>query len=125
MRAVNLRAVATADFRSSEFTNFEAWKKKHGGLAKKLGETDAVLFLSQSGGQIVFVHGFTTFETRNRRAGTGEVLRSERLRLRDGTWSPYLIADYAACVGLKLNGLKRFVDYVRRLGHHAPTADAA
>lgn len=101
---MRLAYIAEVDFRSSELHNFTRIKD-----APKLGPNDVVLLISLSRTQLCFVHGFTDLDE-NRR-----VLRSERLRLTSGTWNPLMLVDYAERVGLKLEGLKRFNEYYKKL----------
>ena len=123
MRSVNLRAVQTVSFRQSEATNFLEFEKKHRALARQLKTGDAVLFISQTGDQLVFVYGFSTAHDEGR---IGRVLRSERLRLTAGAWSPLMLQDYAKRVGLQLRGHKTFEDWFwTRKGESATRRKAA
>jgi hypothetical protein len=116
---INLRAVYTVSFRKSEMTNYKEFAKKNPKLAAKLGGNDAVLLISQSGDQLCFVHGFKTSRDGS---SIARVLRSERLRLEAGTWSPFMLANYAASVGIKLVGHKRFEEHFAIYGETRRTA---
>ena len=100
-RTIRLRLVKfDVSFRYSEMTNFDMLKPK-----PKLKPGDAVLLVSQSRTQMVFIYGYTEFG-RNGHAST--CLASERLRLTSGSWNPLMLANYASQVGLHLDGLDRF-----------------
>lgn len=112
-RVMRLRLVVVADFRMSEWTNYEAVVKERPEFAT-LRHGDVVLLRSGNGKQLVFVHGFTaageTPQGLKRRA-----LYSERLRLDNGHWSELMIADYAREVGIKLEGLKTLREHFAEL----------
>jgi len=114
LRLMRLRAVLTADFRKNEMTNYVEACERFPQL-KELGPHDVVAFHSQSGGQVVFVHGFLEVEPANGR--TRRVLRSERVRLTDAhaSWSELMIADYAERVGIRLEGIKKFAEHMIEL----------
>lgn len=111
-----MKRIETVSFARSEATNLAKTltEKEH----EALGKDDVVLFVSKGGGQLVFVWGWENFEMDGR--PEREVLRSERLRLKRGTWNPLLLANYAEEVGIKLDGLKRFEEhYARARGERA------
>ena len=93
------------DFRQSELTNYEAFRKskRFSGDPKK-GE--AYLFVSTSGNQLVWVLKYeadvTVFRTQRRR------IESLRFRISGGHWNPMMLANYADEVGIELVGIKRF-----------------
>lgn len=98
---MRLAKIIQADFRKSELTNLLAQHSK-----PMNGEL--MLFVNHGGNQLLFVHSLLTIDGR-------EVVRSERLRLRRGTWNPLMLVNYAAEVGLHIDGLKRFESYYKKL----------
>ena len=102
---VRLTAVVECSFQRSEATNLAIFQKASyypGDL--KRGE--AFLLVSRMGNQVVFV-------LRNpAEVEVGKVIRkvldTRRLRLSGGTWSPYMLQNYAHEAGLHLVGIKRF-----------------
>lgn len=111
---MRLRLVQTVHFGKSELTNFLAVLAKHPEFtndksAAKLKADDVVLLVSMTGNQLVFLHGFDTFEEKR-------VLRSTRLRISGGaSWNPLMLVNYAKEVGLNITGIKAFEDHVRAL----------
>ncbi len=62
----------------------------------------------------MFVHGFKQIEGKQlgiRRT----VIFSQKLRMLDGSWNPYMLGNYATQVGLELVGIKFFQDHFRKL----------
>lgn len=109
---MRLRLVRQVSFGKSEDTNYEAIKAGLRGI--KLDRYDVVLLVSQTESQVMFVYQPTEIELRPGRKS--EVLRSVRLRLRGkGAWNPYMIANYAEEVGIKLEGIKTFQEHYDKL----------
>ena len=111
---MRLRFVKTVHFGKSELTNFVEVLAKHPEFGKsdssaRLRGDDVVLLVSQTGNQLVFLHGFDVFQDK-------KVLRSTRLRISGGTrWNPLMLVDYAKEVGIALTGLRAYEDHVRAL----------
>lgn len=66
---------------------------------------EAFLFIAKGNDQVLFVfadHEVMFGDTPRR------VTDSRKLRLGAGTWSPYMLQNYANAVGLNLQGIKRF-----------------
>ena len=97
---MQLRYIVEVSFASSELTNFQAWAKAHKVEAKQLTAEHVLCFISRTGNQLVFVNGYS--------GDALNVIASARYRLTKGTWNPMMLANYAAAVGLKLDGLDRF-----------------
>src|ERR1700690_4091723 len=102
---MRLRFVEEVSFGKSEQTNFLEFSAKNESLAKNLSSEDAILFVSKTGNQLVFIHGFTVLDSKTK------VLSSRRLRLSGGKWNPLRLANYATEVGVTLDGIKRFEQY--------------
>lgn len=109
---MRLRYIAQVSFQSSEATNFQTFSRKNPELVKRLSETDVIAFVSLSGDQLVFIHGFTEIDGEK---GALKVLSSRRLRMTGGTWNPLRLANYAEEAGLQLDGLKKFEKYYAEL----------
>ncbi|KKN68029.1 hypothetical protein LCGC14_0455850 [marine sediment metagenome] len=107
LQDVRLRGVATDDFRRSEKTMFDRWRKKNRSI--KFGPNDAVMFVSGTGNQIVFVFRPVTIDNSEHKGSDEyEVTPSRRLRLDGGTWHPWMIQKYAEQLGLHADGIKPF-----------------
>ena len=105
LRSVNLRQIATVDFRKNERTCWLEFVKKNPRFTLNSG--DALLLLSKSFNQLCFVYGTT--ELRGTVSGLdSEVLTSLKLRISGGTWNPLRLSEYANSVGLELIGIKSF-----------------
>lgn len=91
-----------ADFRQNELTLWRHYKKKCA-FEPKAG--DAVLLVSRSGNQLLFVLNYSEGVAQK---STRERIESLRFRLSGGYWNPLMIANYAAEVGIELEGIKRF-----------------
>ena len=97
--------VQNVDFRQSELTNYEAFRRtKRFQGDPKLGE--AYLLISTTGNQLVWILKYeadvTVFQTERRR------IESLRFRISGGYWNPLMLANYAEEVGIDLVGIKRF-----------------
>jgi hypothetical protein len=111
-RLMRLKYIAQADFRKNEWTNFlehhviKRGKKIEKRMALKPGEVACLV--ASSGKQIVFVYNPDRVSD-----VTGEdersVIHSERLRLTaGGRWNPLMLGNYAAQVGIRLEGIRLF-----------------
>jgi hypothetical protein len=105
------RVIGPVDFRKSEHTNYLEWAKERDNrdLAAQLGQHDVIALISTGRTQIVFVHGFD--QLKNEDGAVRHVLHSQRLRITDGRWDPYMIANYARSVGITLTGLRYFEEH--------------
>lgn len=118
---MRLRMVATMSFARSEATNFDSIRAQLKG--KRLDPNDVVAFVSLTGNQILFV--YHPGEIQVRPGIRHEVLRSVRLRLRGRhAWHPLMLANYAAEVGIRLDGLKRFEEHYAQLARETAQAVA-
>lgn len=114
---MRLRFVQTCHFGKSELTNFMAVLAKHPEFGNpdskfKLKRDDVVLLVAMSGNQLVFLHGFDTFEID---AVEKKVLRSTRFRLPGGaSWNPLMLANYAKSVGIPLAGLAEYEEHIKK-----------
>jgi hypothetical protein len=112
MTEVKLKFVeAAADFRKSEHTNFLAVQK---GRDINLGAGEAVLLVSRTGKQLVFVYSARILNRDGKVTTT--ILPSLRYRIvGPGTWNPLMLQNYAEEVGLHLKGVKRYEDIYRMI----------
>ena len=118
---MRLRMVATMPFSRSEATNFDSIRTQLKGL--KLDRNDVVAFVSMTGNQVLFV--YNPGEILIRPGLRHEVLRSVRLRLRGRQeWNPLMLVNYAAEVGIQLEGLKKFEDHYAKLARETAHAVA-
>jgi len=102
---LRLKAVIQCDFGRSEANNLKLYRlQPH--YPGDLASGEAFLFFSKTGNQVIFVFRDPTIEFEGDE--TRHVTDSRRLRLDGGTWSPYMLQNYANLVGLHLVGIKRF-----------------
>lgn len=101
---LRLKGVVTCDFSRSEVSNLNIYRRE-GHFPGELQVGEAFLFVARSGNQVLFMFADqqVDFEGVSR-----QVTDSRRLRLGKGTWSPYMLQNYANSVGLELVGIKRF-----------------
>ena len=106
LKQLRLKAVIQCSFCRSEATNLDLFRQEahYPGDLKK-GE--AFLFLAKSGNQVVFIFRDPVLEFEGEKKAR-RVIDSRRLRLDGGSWSPYMLQNYANHVGLNLIGIKRF-----------------
>ena len=103
--SLRLKGVVRCSFQRSEITNLY-WYQGDPSYPGDLEPGEAFLFLSKMGNQVIFMfHEPVSYEQGGR---IRRVTDSRRLRLDSGTWSPYMLQDYAEAVGLHLVGIKRF-----------------
>jgi hypothetical protein len=103
---LHLKAVIRCSFQRSEVTNLDLFRQE-GHFPGELLNGEAFLLLAKGGNQLIFIFRSPV----NYESPTGaswEVIDSRKLRLTGGTWSPYMLQDYANEVGLNLVGIKRF-----------------
>jgi hypothetical protein len=107
MQRYNLKAIKfDVDFRSSEQSNYEYYrKKKH--FPGPPGKHEVYLLVSKSGNQLIWILNVGEV---GKNGSQREVFDSRRWRLRRGSWSPHMLENYANAVGLSLVGFKRFED---------------
>jgi len=107
---INLRGVVEVSFTRSEATNLARYKLL-GQYPGDLEAGEAFLFIAKGGNQIIFIlRSPVTFKGTDKKGQekVQTILDSRRLRLDGGTWSPYMLQNYAEAVGLKLVGIKTF-----------------
>lgn len=113
---VRLRYIHIVSFRKSVLNNWDDFEAANRALVNELAPRDAVLFLSKRADHLVFVYGYTAVAEASdkpngaKKSNARKVLASKHLRLQNGRWTPQLLVDYAAMVGLELEGLKRFAE---------------
>jgi hypothetical protein len=103
------------DFRRSEWTNLQLMLKES---KLTLGKSEVVAMVSGNGKQIVFCYAHDRFSHADFRGQPQDVgvVQSIRYRLTgSGSWSPTMLSEYAAAVGLELIGLKRFESYYKAI----------
>jgi hypothetical protein len=112
-RLMRLKYIAQVDFRKSEATNFlehhvvKRGKKIAKRPALKAGEVACLI--ASSGNQVVFVYNPDRVQDVNADVDERPVLHSERLRLTSGgRWNPLMLGNYAAQVGIQLEGIRLF-----------------
>lgn len=104
---MKLRFVYRGDFRKSEVTLYEEAVSERPQMRLRNG--DCVALVSSTGKQIKFVYGYTEL-------GETSILSSETHRITGGgAWNPLMLSDYAAAVGLELEGLPNFERHYRRM----------
>lgn len=114
---MRLRFVHTCNFQRSELTNWLSVLVKHPEFGNaeskhKLRPDDVVLLVAMSGNQLVFLHGFDTFEHEKLER---KVLRSTRFRMSGGAhWNPLMLANYAKSVGIMLTGLAEYEEHIKK-----------
>lgn len=113
MKDLRLRLIAHVSFRKSPETNWTELKK-----AKKipsLRKGEGILLISKGGNLMQFVTPVVEFDTLNTadREVHVEIQASERFKIRGGTWSPLMLANYAEMVGYRIQGIKRFEWYFK------------
>jgi hypothetical protein len=115
---MRLRRILSADFRKSEHTLYMEFAKEEKALAEQLGAHDVIAFVSHGKSIIVFVHGFDRLK--DDVGMTKTILHSEKYRLTDGVWDPYMIANYAHAVGIQLTNLRLFEEHFGYLVNGKP-----
>ena len=113
---MRIRCVVEGDFRWSEYGVWLKYvnEKKNGkyanrALLRTLGVNDVIAFVSKTGNQVLFIHGFQDLE--NAKGEIRMMLPSKRHRIIDGTWDYRMLVDYAEKEGIKIVGLPAFRDY--------------
>lgn len=127
-RQLKLKFIYRADFRKSEETLLnEAMKEvKH----LDLGPHDCILLMSGNGKIMRFVFGFLEHEAVNKLGKPmnqiTKVLPSRTYRICDhGTWNPYMLANYAAEIGIELAHLKKLEAHLKAEAAEEAVAAAA
>ena len=115
---VRLRCVLESDFRYGETHHWATFSGRYPNLLSRIEswcDFDAVCFVSKTGNQILFMYKLTTVPS-----DTGVekvVIRSTRFRLLGkSSWSPEMLAVYAASVGIEIINITRFERYWRHRG---------
>ena len=101
---LRLKGVILCSFQRSEVTNLKLFRKLPY-YPGDLEANEAFLFVSKMGDQVMFLFRDPLVDLGGRRR---RVIVSQRLRLEGGSWSPYMLQDYAHKLGLHLIGIKRF-----------------
>lgn len=92
------------DFRKSELTNYDAFRKSKS-FPGDLGKNEAYLFVSKGQNQLVWILNLIEIETERK---DRRMIDSRRWRLEGGTWNPLLLQNYANEAGIELIGIRRF-----------------
>ena len=113
MRDLRLKLIAHVDFRKAPETNWNELKKDKKIPPLKKGE--GILLISKTGNLMQFVTPTVEFDTVNTadREVRVTIQASERFKIRGGTWSPLMLANYAEQVGYRIVGIKRFEWYFK------------
>lgn len=102
---IKLKAIQfDVDFRYSEFTIYQEFKKNKS-FPGELGASEAFLFVSRSGNQLLWVLNVTKIDAKSSQQ---TLIDTRRWRLSGSTWHPFMLQNYAAEVGLELIGIRRF-----------------
>ncbi len=109
--SITLAEINEAHFGRSEATMFDSLPKK---TRDGIQENTAVCFISRTGNQLCFVWR-NKVVYRPDGSTVVPALMSAKLRLRTGTWSPDMLANYASEVGLNLVGIKRFEQHYKEI----------
>lgn len=115
---MRLKYIAQADFRKSEHTNFlEHHVQKRGKKLEKrsaLKPGEVACLVASSGKQVVFV--YNPDHVLDDAQDEHFVLHSERLRLTGGgRWDPLMLGNYAAQVGIQLEGIRLFEQHFEEM----------
>ena len=113
MKELRLKLIAHVDFRKSPETNWDELKKARKIPPLKKGE--GILLISKTGNLMQFVTPvieFDTVNTANREVSVA-IQSSQRFKIRGGTWSPLMLANYAEEAGYTIVGIKRFEWYFK------------
>jgi len=104
MTKLRLKGVVQCSFARSEATNMRLYRQT-GHFPGELERGEAYLFVAKGQNQVLFLFADVQvdFDGVSR-----QVIDSRKLRLAKGTWSPYMLQNYANSVGLELVGIKRF-----------------
>lgn len=114
MRTLRLQAVATVSFHKTVRTNYLEWRSKNREFAASLKRGDCIMMRSVGGRSIAFVYGFIGVD--DDKGITHAAFVHERVDLDDGErFDEYMIANYAARVGIKLEGIRRLEEHFKWL----------
>jgi len=105
LKQLRLKGVIQCSFQRSEATNLALFRQE-GHYPGDLDTGEAFLFIAKGGNQVIFI--FCEPLTFQDGSKTRRITDSRRLRLDGGSWSPYMLQNYAEAVGLHLVGIKRF-----------------
>lgn len=119
MIKLKLKRVSLGDFRRSEATLYEALPVAE----RKLRGEEAILFVSGVGNQMAFV--WAPVKAIGQTGRETVIIRSAKLRLTSGTWSPLMLENYANALGLELDGFKRLEKQFAHLRDDPDEAEAA
>ena len=103
MMNLRLKAIKfNTDFRKNEWTNFKEFKKSKR-FPGELKANEAILFVSKSGNQLIWILNVADAESGR------QIVDSRRWRITGSqSWNPMMLQNYAEKVGIHLVGLKRF-----------------
>lgn len=108
---LNLRYVVPSrvDFRRSDLSHYQDFKKLEPKLAKAFKKGDAVMFVSSAANQILFVFGAE--EVTGKSGQEVLALASLRLRITGSSWDPRMIVNYAEAHNILIANRKRYEDF--------------
>jgi hypothetical protein len=109
---VKLKAIKfDTDFRKSELTNYDIFKRSRS-FPGELESNEVFLFISKGGNQLVWILNVDRVDVGHAdRKGYVDrrLIDTRRWRIEgSSSWNPEMLADYAAEVDLDLVGFKRF-----------------
>lgn len=105
MRIMLRRIWRGADFRQTEFTNYDRFRKSKQ-FPGPLRKGEAFLFISKTGNQLLWILNVGNLN-RGKNLGETRYSDSRKFRIEDGVWHPWMLQDFANEVGLvvfKANG---------------------
>ncbi|MCK5617304.1 hypothetical protein KAR91_86370 [Candidatus Pacearchaeota archaeon] len=102
MDRIKLKAIKYVDFRKSEWTNYQEFKKSKK-FPGELTHNEAFLFISNTGNQLIWMLNVANGPLGHR------IVDSRRWRFTGtSSWNPLMLANYAEEVGIELIGIKKF-----------------
>lgn len=107
---IRLREVVFAHFGRSEATLYSQLPPASKAKLKLPG--DAICFISRSFNQVCFV--FKVGGAPSDARSDARVVRSARVRLTHGQWSPLMFQEYASEVGLTIQGFPSFKQHFEK-----------
>lgn len=115
---MRIRYIYRGSFNKSEVTLFNE-AMTEAGEHLSLGHDDCILLVSQTQKMLCFVWRPQETSRKMANGSNGKistVVSSQRYRIQDGgTWNPLMLANYAAQIGVEVEGIRKFESYYRSL----------
>lgn len=107
---LNLRLVATVDFRRGVPFHYDELRKRK--LLADISADEVILLISQTGLQVAFVFHEEQISSRN--GDPVSAIGHYRVQLsRHTPWAPRMLSEYASAAGIELIGVKRFEEHLQ------------